>query len=86
MFGRDGSLLLSLQLLNDLGVIPQIHLRADDEARHSRTVMPDFREPFLLDVLERGRGGDAEANKENIRLRVRKWTQTIVILLTYGLT
>jgi len=83
MLSRDGSLLLSLQLLNHLRIVSQIHLRANYEARHSGTVMPDFGEPLLLDVFKRCRGGDAETNQENVRLRVREWTQTIVIFLTY---
>lgn len=83
MFSRDGSLFLSLQFFNDLWIIPQIHLRADDEAGYSGAMMPNFREPFLLHVLERGGGGDAEADEKDVRLRVRKWTQTVVIFLTY---
>ena len=70
MLSRDGSLFLSLQLLNDLWVVPQIHLCPNDEAGYSGTMMPNFGEPFLLHVLERGGGGDAEADQENVRLRV----------------
>ena len=83
MFSRDGPLLLPLQLFNDLWIIPQIHLRADKEAGYPGAMVPNFREPPLLHVLERGGGGDAEADEEDIRLWVRKWTQTIVIFLTY---
>ena len=66
----DGPLLLPLQFLQDLGVVPQIDLRADNEARDTGTVMVDLREPLLLDVLKRCRRRHAEANQEHVRLRV----------------
>jgi hypothetical protein len=44
-----------------------------------------FREPFLSDVLEGGRGGDGEADKEDIGLGIREWTQTVVIFLSGGI-
>lgn len=66
----DGSLLLSGKFLNHLAVVPQINLRANDEARHPRTVMMYLREPLFLDVFKRRRRGDTKANKKNVRLRV----------------
>ena len=44
--------------------------------------MPDFRDPFLPDVFEGVRRDDAEADEEDVSLRVGQRTQTIVILLT----
>lgn len=70
LLSRDWPLLLPLQLLQDLGVISQVDLRADDQARHSGTVVVDFREPLLLHVLERSRRRDTEANEEDVRLGV----------------
>ena len=72
-----------MQLLNNLRIVSQIDLSADDEAGYSRTMMPNFRKPFLLNVLERSGRGDAEANQENVRLWLRERTQTIVIFLPY---
>lgn len=66
----DRPLLLARELLNHLRVVPQIDLRAHDETWHARTVMVHFRKPLLLDVLERGRGRNAEAHQEDVRLRV----------------
>lgn len=40
-----------------------------------------FWEPLLADVLEGGGGGDGEADQEDVGLGVRKWAETIVILL-----
>lgn len=42
-------------------------------------------EPFLADVLERCGGGDAETHEEDISLRIRERSQTIVIFLTSGI-
>ena len=70
LFSGDGPLLLPLQLLQDLGVVSQVDLRADDQARHSGTVVVNFGEPLLLHVLERRRGGDTEADEEDVGLGV----------------
>lgn len=45
----------------------------------------DLGEPLLADVLERGGGGDAEADEEDIGLGVRERSQSIVIFLTGGI-
>lgn len=82
---RHRSLLLLGQLLQYGLVIPQVDLSPDDQARHARAVMVNFREPFLLDVFERGRAGDAEAYEEDVGLRVRQGSESIVILLTGGI-
>lgn len=39
-------------------------------------------EPLLLDVLKRGGTGDAEADEEDVRLRVRERPQAVVVLLS----
>ena len=68
-----------------LWVLTQIGLRTNNEARYSRAMMMDFREPFLSNVLK-GRGGcDTEADQEDVRLWVRKRTKTVVVLLTSGI-
>jgi hypothetical protein len=45
-------------------------------------MMMDFREPLLLYVFKGSRGGYGETNEENVGLRIGKWAQSIVILLT----
>ena len=37
---------------------------------------------LLLDVVERVGGVDGEANQDNVRIWVREWSETIIILLT----
>jgi hypothetical protein len=77
----DGPLLLPGELLADGGVLSQVDLGADNQAGHARAVVVDLGEPFLLDVLERCRARDREADEEDVGLRVRERTQTVVILL-----
>lgn len=74
--------LLLSELVTDGGVVAEIDLGSDDEARNARAMMVDFREPLLANVFE-GRGGcDGETHKEDISLRVGQGTQTVVIFLT----
>lgn len=77
----DRAHLLLAQLLPHAGVVPQIGLGADDQARHARAVVVDLREPLLTDVLKGGRGGDGEADEEDVGLRVRQRAEPVVILL-----
>jgi hypothetical protein len=77
----DGPLLLPGELLADGGVLSQVDLGADNQAGHARAVVVDLGEPLLLDVLERCRARDREADEEDVGLRVRERTQTVVILL-----
>lgn len=62
--------LLLGQFLPHARVIPQIDLCSDNEAGDARAVVVDLGEPFLADVLEGCRGGDAEANEEDVGLWV----------------
>jgi hypothetical protein len=64
-----GHLLLS-KLLSDTGVISQIDLSTDNQAGDAWAVVVDLGEPFLADVFERRRGGDAEADEENVGLGI----------------
>ena len=45
----------------------------------------DFWKPFLSYVLEGCRGGDAEADEEDIGLRIGEGTKTVVIFLSCGI-
>lgn len=60
----------------------QIELGTDNQARDARAVVVDFGEPLLADVLKGSRRDDGEADEEDIGLRVRERTETVVILLT----
>jgi hypothetical protein len=78
---RYGPHLLPGKLLDDMGVVAQVDLRADDEARHARAVVVHFWEPLLAHVLERRRRRDAEAHQEHVRLRVRQRAEPVVVFL-----
>ena len=47
-------------------------------------MMTHFGEPFLTNVFERCRGGDAEAYEKHVGLGIRQRAETIVVLLTSG--
>ena len=59
------------KLITNAGIIAEIRLGADDEARHSRAVMVYFRKPLLTNVLKRCRRSYAKADKEHICLGIR---------------
>lgn len=44
-------------------------------------MMPDFREPFFLDILETGWRSDVEADEEDVCLGVGEGTETVVVFL-----
>lgn len=77
-----GRHLLLAQLLAHAGIIAQIGLGADDEARHARAVVVHLGEPLFPDVLEGGGRGDGEADEEDVGLGVRERAQAVVILLS----
>lgn len=77
--------LLLGQFLTDTGFFSQIGLGADNQTGDSWAVVTNFGEPFLTDVLKRSRRGNREADQEDISLWIRKWAETIVILLTGGI-
>lgn len=80
--GGHRSLLLPRELVEHGGVVAQVDLSSDDEARNARAVVVHLGEPLFLDVLERGGRGDAEADEEDVGLRVRERTQPVVVLLS----
>ena len=84
LFPHRRHLLLG-QLLDHLLVLAQVHLGADDQARHAGAVVVYLGEPLLADVLERGRRRDTEANQEDVGLGVRERAQAVVIFLSGGI-
>lgn len=54
--------LLLRKLLPDAGIVPQVCLGTDNEARYAGAMVMNFRKPFLSNVLERSRRRDAEAH------------------------
>jgi hypothetical protein len=81
-YGRH---LLLGQLRYYLLIVPEIHLSADDQARHAGAVVVYLWEPLLADVFERGGRRDAEANEEDVGLGVRERAQAVVIFLSGGI-
>lgn len=81
----NGLHLLASELLPNTGVVAQIGLGADNEAGHTGAVVVYLGEPLFPYVFEGGRGGDGEADQEDIGLGVGQRAQAIVILLTGGI-
>lgn len=82
---RDGRKLLLGQALQRIGVVAEIQLGADQQVGSRRAVVLDLGVPLGLDVLERGRRNNGEADQENVRLWVRERAKTIIVLLTSGI-
>ena len=80
-FPGDRAHLLLSELLADAGIVSQIDLRADDEARHTRAMMVHLRKPFLAHILKGSGGRDGEANEKDIGLGVRKRSESIIVFL-----
>lgn len=85
LFVLDGSHLLLPQALPRGLVVSQIKLRANKNDGNAGRVMLNLGVPLGLDVVERRRADDGEADEEHVGLRVGQRAQTIVILLTSGI-
>ncbi len=72
---------LGLQLLNHRIVRTQVRLGADEDDRHVRGVVLNFRHPLAEHVLVRRRRDDGEADEEDLGAGVRQRAQTIIVLL-----
>jgi len=74
--------LVVLEALERLLVVAEIDLGADEHGLGLGAVVRDLGIPLGLDVVERRRSDDREAQEEDIGLGVRESTQTRVLLLT----
>lgn len=81
LFDGDWSLSLLCELVDDLGIVTEIYLGANDEAGDARTVVVDLGEPFLFHVLKRGRGSDTKADEKDVGLGIREGSKSVIILL-----
>jgi len=80
--GDRAALVLLAQLLLGVVVVAEIELSADKDDGDLGAVVADLRVPLGGDVLKGRRGDDAEADKEDVGLRVAQRTQTVVVLLS----
>ena len=77
----DGSLVLLGELLNGLLVAAEIDLGADKDDGGGGAVVADLRDPLGAHVVKGRRAHNAEADEEDVGLRVRQGSQTVVVLL-----
>jgi hypothetical protein len=69
----DGPVSLLRELVDDIWILPQIELRADEEARRVGAEVPDLRELLPFRVRKRGLRREAEADKEDVCIAIRQW-------------
>lgn len=69
------------QGLDGVGVVSQIVLAADQDDGETRAEVHDLRDPLLKDVVQRIRRVDGEADQDDVRVRVRERSETVVIFL-----
>lgn len=72
----------AIEFLNHFVVGTEVAFGSNENDGHTRGMVLDFRKPLALDVLKRGRRYHGEADEENVGLRVRQRTQTVVVLLS----
>jgi len=82
LFRRDWLLASLVQLLNGFGIEAKIFLASDKDDWKARTEVKDFRNPLLLNVVERIWGIDSETDEDDMGIGVGERTKTVVILLT----
>jgi hypothetical protein len=74
--------LLLCKLVSHGSVVAEIDLGADDEARDTGAVVVDLGKPLFPDVFKAGRGGYAEADEEDVGLRVGERPEAVVVFLS----
>jgi len=82
LFVRDGCHVLFSESVDGILFFSQIELSSDQDNGGAWAVMRDLRVPFGGNVLERRGRDDGETAEENISLRVREGSQSIVIFLS----
>jgi len=77
----DGPLRRLPELVNHSWITAQIFLACDKDNRQARAEVHDLRDPLFLDVVQRVRGVDSEANKNDMGIRVREWPKAVIVFL-----
>ena len=65
------------------GIVTQVTLTADEDNRQAFTVVTHFVDPLGANIVERFGRVDGEANEDDVRFRVGKRSETVVIFLAY---
>jgi hypothetical protein len=85
LLGRDRLLARLPQLLNSLLVVSEILLAANENDGQALAEVQNLRNPLLLDVVEGIGGVHSEANQDNVGVRVREGSKTVIVLLASGI-
>jgi len=70
------------KLLNHTGVTSKVLFAANEDDRQASTEMHDLRNPLLLNVIKRVGRVNSEADEDDMRVRITKGSEAIVILLS----
>jgi len=81
----DGSLRGLVEFLNGLLVVSKILLTSNEDDREALAEMQDLGDPLLLDVVKRVGRVDSETDQDDMRVRVGKRAQSVVIFLASGI-
>jgi hypothetical protein len=84
-FVSDWGLLLGGQLLDGGTVFTQINFGSDQDERDVGAVVRNFRIPLGPQVFEGGGIDDGIGQQENVGLRIREGSKTIIIFLSSGI-
>lgn len=85
LLASDGPLARPPQLIDSLGVIPEILLAAHKDDGETRAEVKNLGDPLLLNVVERIGRVDGEADEDDVGIRVGEGTESVVILLSGGI-
>ena len=70
LLSRDWALAGLAELVNNLGIVSKILLAANKDGGQVLAEVKNFRNPFLLNVVERVGRVDGEADEDDVRIRV----------------
>lgn len=85
LLGTNRSLRSLAELIDNLGIVTQVLLAPNQDDGQVLAKVKYFRDPLLLNIVERVGRVDSEADENDVRVRVGKGTETIVVFLAGGI-
>lgn len=82
---RDGALVHAGQVGNGLLVVAEILLARNEDDGEALAEVQHLGNPLFLDVVERVGRVHGETDEDDVRVRVRKGTETVIVLLAGGI-
>jgi len=82
LLGSDRALGRPTEVVEGLGVPPEILLASDEDNRQAGAKVHHFRDPLFLDVFQRVGTIDGEADEDNVRVRIGERAETVIVFLS----